>query len=260
MEKVKEVMLADLKKSNKARKLKLAQRYGFTTVEEYLDYLLNNVVVETEVNLSPKKKPTIHNVFMLDASSSMKGSKYESGVEGIKKLIQSIANDTLSNNTLTVIEFTTEHLVSYIHTWLSKGFTQPINFIGAMGRTPLYQAIGKTIAQLNNEITKGDKVLLNIVTDGEDTEGYDIYKNLAITLKQVQEENNYTVTFIGTEADVARCKVVLNIDDSNTLSYDNTGEGLKKAFDATVIARENYSMNTSRGLDVSKGFYKTIIK
>jgi len=56
MDKVKETLLADFKKSNKARKLKLAQKYGFSTSEEYLQYL-NGVVVDI-----PTPKVTEDNV------------------------------------------------------------------------------------------------------------------------------------------------------------------------------------------------------
>ena len=48
----------------------------------------------------------------------------------------------------------------------------------------------------------------------------------------------------------------LNIDKSNTLVHDNTGEGVKKAFDTTLKATRTYSKKVTKGEDVLTGFYK----
>jgi uncharacterized protein YegL len=254
---VKQALLKEFKKANIERKEKLAKKFGYNSAWEYLAYLEGN---DKSTKTKPKVKPVIHNVFIMDASSSMQGEKYNNGVKGIEELLESINKDTFSINTVTLIEFNT-WLPSYTkqHSWLSdiKSFSP----MGAHGCTPLYRVLGNIIDRLlfEDKINKQDKVLLNIVTDGDDTEGWGEYRNLPDTLKRVQKENNFTVTFVGTEYDVQRCINNLNIDRSNTLVHDNTGEGVRSAYATTVSSRTAYSKSASQGEDVTLGFYKKLI-
>lgn len=260
MDKIKEKLLADLAKANKNRKLSMAIKFGFTTVEEFKDYLQSNIVIESQVCLPPK--PTIHNVFVLDASGSMSGSKYKNGMAGIMALINSIREDKLTNNTITVIELTTNapDRVSYTHCYLDKDFSE-CKFTRANGGTPLYKALGKIIDTLllDPSIKSTDKVLLNVTTDGDDTEGFGEYPNLPQLIKKIQKDNNFTVTFIGTVQDVNSIKGKLSLDESNVLVHDNTGKGIEIAYIKTVSARETYSNNVAEGKDVTLGFYKKLI-
>lgn len=260
MDKIKEKLLADLAKANKTRKLSMAVKFGFTTVEEFKDYLLTNVVKTKSVE--PTVKPTIHNVFLLDASESMYGSKYRNGMAGIMALINSIKKDKLTNNTITVIELTTyaPNRVSKTHCYLDKDFSTD-SFVGANGGTPLYKALGKIIDTLlvDPSIKPTDKILLNVTTDGDDTEGFGEYPTLSQTIKNIQKDNNFTVTFVGTERDVESIKNKLSLDSSNVLVHDNTGKGIEDAYLRTVSARVTYSSNVAEGKDVTLGFYKKLI-
>ena len=73
-------------------------------------------------------------------------------------------------------------------------------------------------------------------------------------------KDRVTVTFIGTDFDVENVISRLGIDKSNTLSYDGTAKGLEASFDATIASRVEYSTNVVQGKDVSRGFYKNIVK
>ncbi len=264
MDKVKEELLKDLKKSNKERKLKLANKYGYATVEEYLVYLKYSDLKEKPVEVVESNKHKIHNVFILDASGSMSGSKYNNGVEGIKKLVESIKEDKLTDNTVTIIEFDSSYRYPGRYNNITRHYflanCKDVIFKGrgANGGTPLYITLGTIINELLNssQINKEDKVLLNVTTDGEDTDGFGEFTNLPYTLKKIQEENNFTVTFVGTEQDVQRSIRNLNIDRSNTLVHDNTGLGMMNAFEQTVNSRVMYSSSVSKGLEVKHDFYK----
>lgn len=50
-------------------------------------------------------KPRIHNVFIIDASGSMSGGKYENAISGVNELLQSIAADTNTENNVMIVEF-----------------------------------------------------------------------------------------------------------------------------------------------------------
>lgn len=262
MDKVKQFLLADFKRSNKARKEKLALKFSFKNAVEYLAYLEGKTLTDSPILSKIEEKLTIHNVFILDASGSMLGSKYNNGINGIKQLIKSIKEDKFTNNTITIVEFNSKK-GTVTHYWLksSKDVKVDFDYIRADGRTPLYQTLGKVIDNLLSDlnIKKEDKVLLNVTTDGQDTAGWGNYYNLPQTLKSIQEKNNFTVTFVGTEEDVKYTISNLNLDSSNTLIHDNTGQGVLDAFINTVQSRIAYSKSVSKGEDVSVGFYKKLI-
>lgn len=189
----------------------------------------------------------------MDDSGSMSGAKYRNGVSGIQELVKSIKLDKLTNNTISIVDLNRGRVF-----WMKT--PSEVKYIGhnSLGGTPLFKTIGQTIEDLLKVVGKTHKVLLNIVTDGDDTDGFGRFKDLPQTLKLVQEKHNFTVTFVGTEYDVQRSQRNLNIDASNTLVHDNTGAGMTKAFAKTISSRQSYSASVSEGRDVSVGFYKEV--
>ena len=126
------------------------------------------------------------------------------------------------------------------------------------GMTALYQTIGTTIDTLLNNKQKEDKVVLKIFTDGEENASQGLYKNHS-TLKElitkVEKEDNFTVTFVGTEGDIKNIVQNININITNTLSHDNTADSVEHAFTTTCLSTGSYRKAVSEGEDVSKGFY-----
>lgn len=254
MDKINEQLLLAFKRANKERREKLAKKYGFKSANEYLNHLLGDITESVNI-----PKETIHNVFILDASGSMIGSKYNNAVIGINQLIKDIKQDTYTNNTISVVEFDSIPSKNPNITkpsWMSnpnmiKGF----NGGGAYGSTPLYKTLGIILNELESEVKSSDKVLVNIFTDGDDTEGYGNFKNLPQTIERLNK-TNYTITFVGTQQDVNRSINTLNIDASNTLIHNNTAEAVIDSFLTTSVARTAYSVSVANGEDVLIGFYK----
>ncbi len=245
--KTKEQLLERFKRANKDYKLTILAKEGYSNAEDYIKFL-SKKTNKTKVS---KSKVTIHNVFIMDDSGSMSGGKYNNGVKGIQELVKSIQSDNLTNNTISIVDLN-RGVVNWMQDPKTVSYEGHRNLMG----TPLYITIGKTVNDLLGQIKSTDKVLLNITTDGQDTDGFQQYNNLPQILKKVQKENNFTVTFVGTQGDVDFIISKLNVDKSNTLVHDNTAEGMKMSFQTTNIARQNYSTRTSVGLDTLKGFYK----
>lgn len=242
------------KKANKVRKAALLVKWGYTSQDEYFAELKltskKSAPAKVKVTKSSKKHK-IHNVFIMDDSGSMSGGKYNNGVAGIQLLVEGIKADNLTDNTVSIVDLNR----GVVH-WMKH--SKDVTYEGHrnLGGTPLYKTIGKTIDNLLAVVAKEDKVLLNITTDGRDTDGFGDYPTLAQTIKKVQEKNNFTVTFVGTQGDVDFVQRNLNVDASNTLVHDNTADGMKMSFHVSNLARTAYSSAVSEGLEVSKGFYK----
>lgn len=249
--------LATYKKANKERKKKILEKLGYKDQAEYFSAI--GVSKKAPVKVAKAKtaksgqKHTVHNVFIMDDSGSMSGGKYTNGVAGIKMLVEGIKEEgnTLVNNTVSIVDLNR----GVVH-WMKDA--EEVSYEGHrnLGCTPLYRTIGQTIDRLLREVGKEDKVLLNITTDGQDTEGWQGYEDLPQILKKIQKENNFTVTFVGTERDVKYIQDHLNVDASNTLVHDNTAEGMTRSFSKTLVSRSVYSMAVSNDEDVTVGFYK----
>lgn len=270
MGKIEEQLLADFKKANKTRKESLAKKYGFDNAEQYLNYLENitypnrkKETIETVKKVvkgkKAKVKPTIHIVNLLDNSGSMSGKKFDNAYLGIKEEVKLLQVDTTANYTYTLFHFTdippytgkaTIDNVSIANVVLPK--------LNADTGTPLYDTIIEIRDLLiGKQYPVDTKVLVKIFTDGRDEHSKSYVKAAATAINEMKV-NGITVTFVGTEEDVKFIIDKLNIDKSNTLVHDNTGEGVKAAFAVSNNATLNYTKNVVAGNDVSKGFYKNI--
>lgn len=258
MDKVKEILLEDFKRSNKVRKTKLAQKYGFSTAEEFLTYL-TGVEVAT-----PNKDIVIHNVTLLDATGSMAGGKYNNSVKGIEAEIKWIETQKDVKYTSTIREFIQSDSGNEIKTnelcFLSPTTAIKSNFCGANGyNTPLYKAVLDLIEDIEKAINPQDKVLIKVYTDGQNNRLHQYQTTCAKKIKEVQAKG-FTVTFVGTRRDLNGIIKDLGIDESNCLEVDDSGEGFKQAFEASRGATMVYTASVKAGEDVSRGFYKKIIK
>lgn len=263
-------------KSNKVRREKLANKAGFNSVEKYKAYLKDKA---SQIDVSPEPKtakkvkkkvskkkktlPTIHVVDVVDCSYSMSGSKLLNANEaintGLSELKENAGKEV--NYTYTLCRFSDSRKISFPQ-YLSKVTSKKAKLkeLKADGMTALYDAIGRTFSKLEEDVTEGEKVLINIYTDGGENGSVNFYAHDIKLLIANYKSKGYTVTFIGTAGDVSNVNMILGIDESNSLVYDGSSRGLKGAMNQTLDARKSYSKSVSKGEDVSKGFYKKMTK
>lgn len=220
------------------------------------------VVESAGVPKEKEFKGAVHEVHLLDGSSSMNGIKFHNAVRGINGDIigsRAAAMSTGINGTVSVYQFASgldmRNRYCFDRISILQDFAYPDNQMG--GSTDLYNSITKVISVWLAAKKPEDKVLLKIFTDGDDTTNASLgrIKSLALLIKDVQEKHGFTVTFVGTKEDVKKVSNRLNIDESNTLVHDNTGEGVADAFMYMKTASASYRSNLSKGMDVSMNFY-----
>lgn len=249
--------LADLKRSNKVRKLKLAERNGYSTIEEYKKALEDSIDDFSETTKGEvKERKVIHNVIISDASASMGGPKYENTKLGIKKELKELQSNSEIQYLHSLFEF-----VDRTHP-LSIPYKDEENpkpsFVGAVGgSTPLWKSI-VTVLNYFKYVPESEQVLVKIFTDGNNNaEGQ--YKNKCKNLIKELNSKNFTITFVATKNDMSNIIREMDLNESNTLTVDNTGKGFEKAFSKSLEATKSYSSKVVKGEDVKFGFYKELI-
>lgn len=255
MEKTKEQLIEDYKKSNKERREKMAIKAGFKTGADYLASLQTRKPAKVEK--VTKFNGTFYVIDILDATGSMAGGKYNNSTQGIVSKIKEMAiRKDIVYSLVEFIQKDTPFNNAVKNQSPSAINTSSIPFYGANGgNTPLYYAVWKVIADLYPSVTKKDKVLINVYTDGENNSMYEYQQQAADLIKKVQKEN-FTVTFVATPSDLNRIMRDINIEESNTLATANTAEGFRGSMVANSIATMSYFASADAGQDVLRGFYK----
>lgn len=248
--------LSKLTSANVDRKLKLATENGYSTVEEYKEDLKNML------SLFPAdKKHVIHNVHILDRSTSMgswdNGSnKLNMALKGINAEIEELKKDTTVEYLQTIVDFGSTSKCS-----VDRVPIQDMNEFHtvANGMTVLYQTVGETLIKLKKS-QADEKVLVKIFTDGGENRSTGMYKKPAVLAELIKEceDNGFTITFVGTNIDVKSVVSNLSIDASNTLSHDNTSRGVQDSFEKSMNATTVYTSNIKAGKSVKLGFYKNV--
>ena len=122
------------------------------------------------------------------------------------------------------------------------------------GGTPLYDAIGISIAKLNAQTSEKDNVLVTIITDGEENCSEEYNLHMVKTLISKMKKQGWTFTLIGTDnLDVEGMAGSMNID--NHLAFTQDEEGTRMMFARENRARRRYNESLSIGCAMPAGDY-----
>lgn len=191
----------------------------------------------------------LHKVVLLDCSGSMQGEKYNAAETGVKLDYQECKNDFTD---YLLVEFSSSRRET-----LYK-FDSELKFNPWFGGTALYNTIVNVFESLLKTTPKEDKVLVQIFTDGQDTYNYGNERSKTKKLIEEFKAKGWTVTFVGTEYDVAYIQTNLSIDSTNTLVHDNTGSGVAQSFETYREATRSFTKNVAEGKETTRGFFKDI--
>lgn len=210
-------------------------------------------IVVSSQSVSEKKK--VHDIYILDVSGSMGGSKYDSAIEGIRQSIK----DNINNNEVEVITTvcTFDNATNIKFPILKEPTTEQLLKVELQrpsGLTALRDAIGKTFSIFDDA---KENILVKIFTDGGENGSVAYSQSQIAKLIANKKAQGWTITFIGTKEDVQNVINQFGIDKSNTLSHNNTAEGIAAAYEVTRSATANYSKSLSVGKNVSFGFFNS---
>ena len=181
--------------------------------------------------MEENKTMKIYNLIILDESGSM-SSIYNQALSGINETINGIRQNQEKYPEQ-------EHLVSIV-TFEGNGMDGvktrrdgiPVGDVKDLTRkdyqpggcTPLYDAMGKAISELDRKVESGDGVLVTIITDGMENSSQEYSGRAVKDLVTMQRKKGWTFAYIGANQDAVEVARDLNIQ--NAMNYDATPEGV----------------------------------
>lgn len=173
----------------------------------------------------------IYNVIILDESGSM-SAIYDQALSGINEVLSGIRKNQKEfpdqQHYVTIVTFEGNG-IGGIKTRRDRvaiekvsDFTRKDYLPG--GCTPLYDAMGKTLNELEGQIHDEDRVMATIITDGYENASEEYSGKTVKVLVSRLRKKGWTFAYIGANQDAVEVARDLNID--NALNFDATPEGV----------------------------------
>lgn len=160
---------------------------------------------------------------LIDASGSMLANKGPT-LTAYNQYIEGLDNDAV----VSLSTFSSRGGVRRVHTNVDPGRAKFMaDDYECVGNTPLFDAIGQTIQEIDTAAKEFDRIVLVVQTDGEETSSREFTKNAVRQLLQdKQDGEGWLVVFLGANLEAAAQSAGLGIDALNTMQYaaHNSGE------------------------------------
>lgn len=191
----------------------------------------------------------IYNLIVLDASGSMYSIRNEA-IAGVVETVQTIRTAQKDN-------VNQEHLFSLV-VFNGKGIAtvydrMPIDKVPDLDandyqptdNTPLYDAMGNAITNLQRYINEDDNVLVTVITDGYENSSVEWNHQRVFQLVEDLKKKNWLFTYIGANQDALKVAKGMGIDHS--MNYMSDAEGTKAMFRKERLSRKAFYGKLSAG-------------
>lgn len=121
--------------------------------------------------------------------------------------------------------------------------------------TPLIDSMVDMIKMLKEETSKGDKVVLVVMTDGEENSShrYNI-DDLRLKVDKARNSRGWEVIFLGANMDAFGFGAKANISSSDTRTWTGTGKSLLETMSYATASTVEYLMPNDEDPDSSKAY------
>ena len=194
----------------------------------------------------------IFNLIILDESGSMYGLE-KMCVDGVNETIQTIKNAAQSNSEqkqmFSFITFSGRamgELPIRVKTYLEEITNVdefPVTAYAPNGCTPLFDAMGIALTELEKKVTDDDIALVTVITDGYENASR-MYSQKAIqNLVSRLDERGWVFTYIGANQDAMYESSKVGI--KNSLNFCADEEGMKKMWEKERRSRDMFYQKSS---------------
>ncbi len=199
-------------------------------------------------------KQKIFNLIVLDASGSMYSIRNEA-IAGVVETIQTIRTSQEENanqeQLLSLVVFNGKHIntvydrmpITKVPDFTEKDYQTTDN-------TPLYDAMGNAITNLQRYINEDDNVLVTVITDGYENASVEWNHQRVFQLVEDLKKKNWLFTYIGANQDAMAVAKGMGINHSMNFSSDI--RGTKEMFIKEQRSRKSFYGKLARGISLKK--------
>jgi uncharacterized protein YegL len=164
-------------------------------------------------------------VLIVDRSGSMYPLR-DDATGGVNTFIEEQKALPDSNTELMLVEFDEQYNVVYDGSLAEA----PTYKLVPRGSTALLDAIGKTLSSVKAKAKKKDKVLVNIITDGQENSSREWTKDKMRALMEDCRELGWEFLFLCADESQMSEAQMWGFSDSQTQTYSNTAGGTRVAY------------------------------
>ena len=191
----------------------------------------------------------IYNLIVLDASGSMYSIRNEA-IAGVVETIQTIRTAQKDNanqeHLFSLVVFNGRSIATvYDRMPIDKVPDLDANDYQPTDNTPLYDAMGNAITNLQRYINDDDNVLVTVITDGYENSSVEWNHQRVFQLVEDLKNKNWLFTYIGANQDALKVAKGMGIDHS--MNYMSDAEGTKAMFRKERFSRTAFYGKLSAG-------------
>ena len=199
-------------------------------------------------------KQKIYNLIVLDASGSMYSIRNEA-IAGVVETVQTIRTAQKDNDNqehlFSLVVFNGRSIATvYDRMPITKVPDLNENDYQPTDNTPLYDAMGNAITNLQRYIDEDDNVLVTVITDGYENSSVEWNHQRVFQLVEDLKKNNWLFTYIGANQDALAVAKDMGIEHS--MNYMSDADGTKEMFRKEQLSRKTFYDKLSAG----KRFYE----
>ena len=194
----------------------------------------------------------IFNLIILDESGSMYGLE-KMCVDGVNETIQTIKNASKANpdqkQMFSFITFSGRamgELPIRVKTYLEEITNVdefPVTAYAPNGCTPLFDAMGIALTELEKKVTDDDIALVTVITDGYENASRMYSQKAILNLVSRLDERGWVFTYIGANQDAMYESSKVGI--KNSLNFCADEEGMKKMWEKERRSRDMFYQKSS---------------
>ena len=191
----------------------------------------------------------IYNLIVLDASGSMYSIRNEA-IAGVVETVQTIRTAQKDNanqeHLFSLVVFNGRSIATvYDRMPIDKVPDLDANDYQPTDNTPLYDAMGNAITNLQRYINEDDNVLVTVITDGYENSSVEWNHQRVFQLVEDLKKKNWLFTYIGANQDALKVAKGMGIDHS--MNYMSDAEGTKAMFRKERLSRKAFYGKLSAG-------------
>lgn len=175
---------------------------------------------------------------ILDKSGSMSGSVNPT-ISGFNEFLANMKAE-VPDASVGLTLFDTEYEERYVGAPIRKVLDLTRATYRPNGNTALYDAIGRTINSIKNLPQQPDKVVVCIITDGQENSSHEFNQKQIFDLIEEKKQDGWQFTFLGADQDAYAAGMQLGVPVASTMNYGKSMVGTQSMFANVSSSSSSY--------------------